>query len=210
MHLIDIISTYSIIVPVLAGALLFRNLPKQLKTLCLYIFLAFTLEMAIWITASASINNLFLFHAFTYVEFIFLSMVFYQLADLLIWKRVILWLLLLFCVFSIVNSIFYESILEFNSNQRYVAGIMGFVLIVGYFAKLIRKAEHIYLERHPYFILAASYLLYFSGTFFLFLVSKEFMGADIAKYWSLHGVLNIFLNLSYIAVLWQGRKVLIT
>lgn len=41
---------------------------------------------------------------------------------------------------------------------------------------------------------------------FLFLVSKELMEAEVDKYWALHGILNIWLNLSYAVVLWQGRK----
>lgn len=207
MYLIDVISTFSIIVPAVAGALLFKKVPRTLKILCLYIFAALLTEAFIFILSYNGANNLFLFHLFTYLEYTSVALIFYSLAYSKLWKWIIVIVSLGFILYSVINVIFYESIFEFNSNQRYVQAIIIIVFCVGYFVELLRNVQHMYLERHPYFVFASSYLIYISGTIFLFLFSKDFMGNAVNKYWAFHGVLNIWLNLSYVAVLWLGRKI---
>lgn len=165
MHLIDVISSYSILVPALAGAFLFKQVPKVLKVLCVYIFVAFAIEVAIFITAYWGMHNLFLFHAYTYFEYVNVAIIFYLLAETKVWKRTILFLSIGFLSFSAINSLYFEELEQFNSNQRYLHGIVIIIFCAGYFTKLIKKLDHIYLEKHPYFIYTGSYLIYVSGTF---------------------------------------------
>ena len=196
---------YSVWAPFIAGALLIKRLTFELRLLVLLVMCKLVLELLANYLGSHGIHNLFLSHIYSYIEFSLMATIFYRLARIHTWKMFILISSIGFIIFSIINLIYFESFEEFNSNQRYLEGILIFVFCVGYFFKLIKKAEHVFLERHPYFILAASYLFYISGTLFLFLSSKNFMGADLHKYWEMHGLMNIWLNLSFVAVFWKGQ-----
>lgn len=207
---INLISFYSILAPTLVGVFLFKRLPRLCKYLCILIFSLAIFEFVGEIASNYLGTNLFLFHLYTYVEFGIIAFIFYNLSKEVVWKRIILIFAIIFALFSIINLTFIETLLQFNSNQRYLEGIMILIFCVGYYTKLLRKAENIYLEKHPFFWLTSGYFIYFAGTLFLFLFSRELMENNNAAFWSLHGILNIFLNLIYVLTLWLGSKALTT
>ena len=203
---INTISFYSVLAPTLVGVFLFKSLPRILKHLCILIFSLTAFEF-LSLTANKYLGtNLFLFHLFTYIEFGVIATIYYSLSKEILWKRIVLTFTILFVLFSIINLTYFETFIQFNSNQRYVEGIMVLIFCIGYYTKLLREAENIYLEKHPYFWLTSGYLIYFAGTLFLFLFSRELMENSDSSYWSLHGMLNIFLNLIYVITLWLGSK----
>ena len=206
---LTVISSLSIIVPVLLGAILFRRLNPVLRLLACFLFVSVLFEGIAFTLYNKGMNNLFLFHAYAYVELGFITTIFYRLTTNSNWRLVIKLLIAGFLVFSAINLILFESIFEFNANQRYLECIIILVLCIGYFTELIHKAEHIYLEKNPYFWLASTYLIYFAGNSLLFLFYYKLSDDGTDSYWDLHSTLNLCLNLGSTVVLWMGRKTLI-
>lgn len=159
-------------------------------------------------------NNSPLFHFYSYIEFGILAFIFYRKSDNLRWKRMIKVLCLVFYSFSIVNLIFWESVWVFNSNQRFVEGIFVFIILFAFFIDLLKNVEDVYFERNSYFWLSTGFLMYFTGTLFVFLFENKFIAYEMASpkeefidyHGYIHGIIFIVLLLHYSVFLWMREK----
>jgi len=163
------------------------------------------LECLTTFVATLGVHNVFLFHLYTPIEFAFVVFIFVyffkgKLTSLGYFG------IILFFLFCIVNVIFFESLNDFNSIPRGFEGLIVICLSIYFFFRLFIADEFIHLMKYPYFWLFSGWLLYFSGTFFLFIYSsKNAMGINFT-YLIIHSVLNIFLNIVYAYSLWLGNK----
>lgn len=192
--------------PVLAGAIFFRRLPRMFKFLFIYAFIVFLNDIAVYSMASMHLNNMALIHFYTFLEFTFISFVYYQIAMKKWFKVIVLIAAIFFYLFSILNLVFLESLDAFNSIQSYVEGIVILIYTLLYFGDLLSRDVFIYLERSPLFWLNCGFLVYFAGTFFLFIFNTELTRSSEGGYWILHAILYIWLNLIYAVSLWMSRK----
>ncbi|MDG1428595.1 MAG: hypothetical protein P8P87_06885 [Crocinitomicaceae bacterium] len=205
----DELSGLSIILPTITGAIAYDKLNGALRKLSAIIFFTVTFQPLAYELGRNGINNMWLFHIHTWVETTILSLIFIEILNS--WRRLFAQLTLVtFLLFSIYNLIKFEHIFEFNSNQHFVAGITLLLLILSFYFQLFVEAKVENLEKHPYFILNSSLLIYFAGTLFLFIFGKyavmEYVPSDSANYWHLHSAFNIILNLGYTLTLWMGVK----
>jgi hypothetical protein len=202
---LDLFSAYSIVLPAMTGIGTYRKQIKPLKKLSGLIFIALILDLSGTIFANYGLNNMWMFHSYTSMETVFLSLIFIDL--LTKWKKsMVRFLLRGFCLFSVMNIIQLESLDEFNSNQRLIAGITIIFYVMTYFFQIFQEAKINRLERNAYFILASALLIYFTGTFFLFIFGKDAPTAVTLRLWDVHSILNIFLNIGYSLTLWKGVK----
>lgn len=201
------LSMLSILLPTCFGAVLFKRLPVSLKVLSIFIFLSVILEGATYFTYSKGMNNMWLFHLYSFLEFATISLIYFFAFKSRPLKVMVIMASVIFLVLSTFNLLFNEQVSEFNSFQRY----MGTILLLSYFVAqyivLLNSRNAPFLELHPYFILTTGFLVYFLGTMYLFLYANEFIKNNIQMYWTIHGVLNIFLNAIYSITLWKGSKV---
>ena len=201
-----LISTYSIIGPLLISAIYFKRLPNVLKILSTFVFINLFIEIVNFYHSYKEINNMFVFHIYTYIEFAMISTIFYTLFKSRKLKIGVFISVGLFYLFSIFNLIYWESINGFNSNQFAFEAVLVFIYCIVYYTELMKNPSVIHLEKSPDFLLVSGYFLYFSGTFMLFISSKELLLTNSAGYWILNSILNILLNITYTVVLWTGRK----
>ncbi len=206
MHLIDLISAYSIIVPVLAGALLFRRLHYEYKILCVYIIIGFCTEIAVYVLAHNHHNNHFLFHFYTYIEFSLFSYFYYRIFRSIRAKNWVLTSLFLFYVFSVINNIIGEGFSEFNSYQRTLENFIFISYVITYYSETI-KSEKTFIEYQPSFIFSTGLLLFVIGTLLLYWFSNAMIKQYANTYWTLHGLFTIFFNGIITISLWKGRRI---
>lgn len=203
---INLISAWSILAPIIVGAIGYRAFSFNIRFLFLFICLTGVLELISGILMHYQMNNLLLFHIHVYLEFIFITLIFFFVYDSVLWRAVSLIFLGIFLVYSIINNVFYEGLEIFNSRQRYVEGLMLIVMCAGYFISLMRRPIHRYLEKQPMFWLVSGWLIYFAGTLYLFLFSNELMAEEKFQFWEVHSVLNIGLNTIYVVAFLKERK----
>jgi hypothetical protein len=208
------------IIPILIGIIRLQRLTLPQKLIWyLMIYTLVTELLSMWYidfydAPIETKNNLPIFHSYSYLEYGVVAFIFYKKAKILTWRKTILALSIFYYAFSIINVLNWESIWEFNSNQRFVEAILIFIVLVGFFVQLLRNVEDVYFERNPYFWLSTGYFIYFAGTLFVFLFEKKFTEYAIAMpkeeyidyHGYIHGVIFILLILHYSMFLWLKEK----
>jgi hypothetical protein len=81
--------------------------------------------------------------------------------------------------------------------------LMYVLLFFSLFSK--RSTKERFLLK-PYCIISFGFLIYFSVTFMVFLDANYYIELNNFFNWSVHSVLNIFLNMIYFSALWVGGK----
>lgn len=203
--LANTIAIYSVIVPLISAIINFKTITNTLKILGVFVFVIAIFEIVNNIHMRYGINNMYIFHIYSYIEFIVISFIFHKLFKTKKLKIGVFIASVLFYLFSILNLIYWESFNDFNSNQFAFEAVIIFFYCIGYYTELMTKSSIIHLEKSPEFILVSGYFIYFSGTFMLFISSKELLLTNNEGYWILNSVLNILLNTIYTVVLWRGR-----
>jgi len=141
------------------------------------------------------------FHAHTFIEFVSIAVIYYLIAQNLRIRLRIKQFSVVFVILSVFNLIFLEEFTEFNSNQRYLEGILLLVIFFLSWFYFQNSGERNYL------FLNAAFIIYFSGTLLVFILSKElFRGERVNYLWIIHSLLNIGLNISFAIFLLREMK----
>ena len=199
------ILSFSILLPTIAVFLTIWKQPKTLKKLSVFVLITAVLEATASFYVAHSINNMFLFHIYSYIEVIGIAWIYWNLIKGRL-KIVIITLVTIFLLFSIINIINWETLLEFNANQRYVGGMVITIFTLLYFSQIFIDAKIQRIESDHYFWFSSILLIYTAGTLFLFILGKQVHTEDNHMYWDLHNVLNVLLNIGFALTLWMGTK----
>ena len=206
IELLVYIAIGSSFIPAALGILNFQKQQKALKILSAFVVLCAVTEIVnLIIVVKFEISNLPLHHFYTVVEFsvalIISSIILYPSKN----ARII-YCMIIVSVLSIllVDLAFFESLDMLNSIPRVIEGLTMIAISVLFFYKVFVATELVDILKYPYFWLFTGWLVYFSGTFFLFVYSYK-TGMTIT-YPAIHSVLYIILNLVYTYVLWLGSR----
>lgn len=110
-----------------------------------------------------------------------------------------------FGLFTVYSVLFIETISEFNAVQRWVEMVLLIQIILLYLRELSMLRSSVQMKKNPFFWLSVGYLIYFTGTIYLFVNQKYFLEHGQTQYWIIHGIFNIFLNAVFTVVLWKSR-----
>ena len=207
--ILHIVSSISILLPIFISIIRFRFLDNVLRTLSYLLFLSLLFEIIIEFTVRRNINNLPFLHLFTIVEFSFLGLIFYKVFTHPLFKKAIIVTIIAFAAFAVINALFIQTLYEFNTIARAVESFLLILLALLFFYKIFRESVVVHLGRYPMFWISSGILVYFSGSFFLFIFSNYILeqpGDMLYSYWGIHSVLNIFLNLFFAMGLWYSSQ----
>jgi hypothetical protein len=200
----DFGSIISSIVPATFGLLMFNKLNKTLRFLSVFCIVFCIVDLVFSILGKNGIHNIFIMHLTTPVEFamilhLFVLIAFNKSKILLEFVAIIIFVII--CSF---NTYYLQSINVPNSLARGTEAVVIITLCVNFYYQIFKSDQNINLIQYPYFWLVSGFLIYFSGTLFLFVVTnnKEFN----ITYPAIHSVLYIILNLVYTYVLWLGSR----
>lgn len=154
-------------------------------------------------------NNMFLFHIQSTVEFALISLIYFRLFRTPRYKQVVKLFMLLFGLISVYSILFIDGLNEFNTVQRYLEMFFLNFVILLFIRELAVLPKFIPMRQNVYFWLSAGYLIYFSGTILLFVNQTYFLEMGKTEYWIIHGIFNIFLNIVLTFVLWKRRAKLL-
>lgn len=113
---------------------------------------------------------------------------------------------LIIAVFSslYLSILFRFELGEFNSYSRSLESLVMIFLCCLLFYRFYSKEEDIFLDKSPLFWFNIAILVYFSGSFFSFLMSKLILNDKLAS-WAVHNISNIFKNLIIAIGLWKVK-----
>ncbi|MCR9171793.1 MAG: hypothetical protein NXI10_04835 [bacterium] len=177
-----------------------------LRILFVYVAVTGIFELITGIMFAYGVNNMVLFHTYFYIEFLAISAIFFFSYDSVFWRGIVGVFLVSFLAFSLIDYFYFDAWDPFKANERYAEGLMVIIMCAGYYISLLRRPIHRYLERQPMFWLTSGWLIYFAGTLYLFLFSKELLEMDSFHFWQIHAILNIGLNVIYVVSFVMGRR----
>lgn len=197
----------SALIPSVLGISVFTKRDLLIRTLILFILCSLLLQIATFSLYLLNINNLPLFHVYTYFEFFAISVIYYFAFQTFKIRRYILIILSFgFTFFSFYSLVKWEYFYTFNSVQRFTEFLFILTYILLFFTTLLRKGQTGAIENQPVVILSFGLLIYFLGTLLLFVNASNFMSLGIKNPWILHSILNIFINVIYFIVIWKSNK----
>ena len=210
MKLVLLMASFSLVVPLAIGGTRFRHYGLDLKALTIFLCLSLLLESVSVYLWSRSINNLPVLHIFTLVEFVFIWYIFHEHIRTVIPLRVGALFMVLFVAFTITNSLWIQSVFRFNSYARGIEILLILLYCLVYIYTLLTSDNTVLLRRIPMFWFATGALLYYTMSFFLFLLSNDMLihfpkGTNMIS-WGLHGVFLVIYHVFLSVALWIHPK----
>ena len=172
------IASFSSLLPLILFFIFQRNTKtKELRVISFYLIYAFINDVvAYYLFRIANLRPFFIYDIFDVVEFCFFSWFFYLVIKNRSIKRLIIPLIVLFCVFSLSLYIFLP---ETNSFSSIIAGVESVLIIsmcIYYFFDQLKESNTLLIYASINFWVIISFLIYLSGTFFLYIYSESKMG----------------------------------
>ena len=203
------VSAYAILLPTLFAALRFKNGNFEQRKLSQLVFISAFFEFAAMVTGPVMhLNNLLLIHLFTIIEFSFLALILQPNIEELIPRKRVIQLIITFSLFSIINSIFFESIFQFNAFAMAVEGVLIIFLSLVCLYLILKTLKIKEPEHSPLIWIIFGNLLYFSSSLFVFIYSNAIMHSDTISLttWGIHAFMSILHYLFYTIALWIKPK----
>lgn len=202
------ISLYSILLPSGMVFLLWRRLRLPYRIIAAFVLLTLCMETISYVLYQQGVNNMFIFHIYTYVEAIMVVSYFVSIYRGQRLRWLYIGLLAAFLLFSLFDSVYFERLGHYNSIQRAVECIWAVILFFIFYIELFNKSVVTNLSSYPHYWMTSGFLLYFAGTLFMQIIADTYLSTDLIAYnvWSIHSILNIFLNIIYTIVLWMGSR----
>ena len=208
---LSLISSFSVIIPLLVAIWKYNRLQKTQKTLvylCVVILIVESVSNILWYYQK---NNLPVYHFYTIVEFGLIIAIYKEELKKTFPYYFFYILFIGFLLFAITNMIFFQALTTFNSNATTLLGFLVIFLSLSYFYALLKETVYSPLEKKPMFWINAGFLIYFSSNLILFYVNNIMFPnpePNEVSYllWGLHAIVNIILIVFYTISLWVNPR----
>ncbi|MCG2616164.1 hypothetical protein LZZ85_17840 [Terrimonas sp. NA20] len=206
-----IIVPASIIIPVITAIVKWRKWNNAFGFIFLYLCFSLAANIASHIMARHGINNMPLLHADTIIEMLLFGFFFIKLFKERRVRQFIGICLVLFCLFTLINFLFIQSIYQFNTYPRPVEAILiiSFALIYWWQGDFDQVSEERWTDIPVNWIISGI-LLYFSSTMFLFIFSNylihQFSKQANIFIWNLHAAMAMLMYLLFSIGFYKCRK----
>lgn len=213
--IVSTISELSDIVPLIF--LLFSH-AANLRILTIYFLLSFLIKLTtiVIIFGFGSSNTHPFYHVLAIVEFVCLYSYFHNAIG---WKKKSLWVVLTIVVLlNVVNAVylqafayypseelgglqdvFHKAILSFNSYAWSINTLILLCMSARYLYTLYLKADNVSIELHGGFIINAGFLIYFSGSLFIYLLGFSILSQKpesfFANAWIIQAIASLAKNI---------------
>ena len=181
------------------GFIRYQKLGRDTRILAVYFSVSVISSLLQLYLASHRINNLWLIHLFTPIQYAFLAWIF------ALWQndhrmRFVLQLsTILFAMFCLIGSLFFEDPRAFNIYTKPVESVL-LVFLSGQTLYAINKQSQEPLAPQPALWISAATLIYFSGLAVLYGLSNTLLSQSaetLRSAWIAHTVVGIIANLLY-------------
>ena len=205
-----IISTASlfIAVPALVSVIRYRKMNYAVKTMACYVLLGGITQVYSSYLGSQKVNNLWVLHWYTPMEFACITWFFSTVLKGFIPPKTFVGLAIVFAVLSTLNSMFLQNTETFNTYARSLEGILVIILCLLWCYRTLMEMKIQHLEQDPVFWVNTGFLLYFSGNVLLFAFSNYILNINHALnlyIWAFHALFSILLYTLITIGLWKAK-----
>lgn len=189
-----------LIISTLLGVFRWKFLPMYFRVIVGYLFWNLMVEGLIYAIPSGT-NNLPLLHFHTLVEFAFFSFVYKEIGLFRNWKEKSFWIsLAVVSGLIILNSVFIQSIFEYNSFAKTLVQ----TILIGYAVAYLFRLEEEDQASQATMILNISVLLFYSGSLFIFMFGNILLKNEyMSLFWDINLILNIVFQILMFVAIWK-------
>jgi hypothetical protein len=140
-------------------------------------------------------------------NFAFLTLAYYYVFG----KRGGKWLVAatsIFLPFTLANILYFQKA-SINSYSNVLLSVIIIIYCIVYFYKLMIDMPSLYIHHLPMFWFNAAFLIFHSGTFFLFAFTAYLINVlknDLIVYWSFHNIISIIEHLIVLVGLYYDLR----
>lgn len=195
--MLRLLSIYSGILPVFFFFLyLSRNKKEGLWVIFLYVVVSFLTDFSFLIFRPRTNSSLsfFFFSLFTVLEYSFFTAFIYINFKKKLFKKVLLVLTFLFYIFCTL-SFFTSKGYSFDSFPASIESILIIVFCILFFYEQINSPDISFIYATKKFWIVTAFLIYLSGTLFLFVYTSNISESEQDLYWPINYVFNILKNI---------------
>lgn len=149
--------------------------------------------MSFYLQSIRSPTAVLLFPVFTIVEFSFFCYFIYLILPKGFIKKSVVIIWSGFLLFAIIDYAFFSKSSEFDSIAIGIESIIVLMLCIYYLFSQIKGANNLLIYSTFNFWTVIAFFIYFSGTFFLYLMTEKMM--DSPSFQKLYFVINISFNI---------------
>jgi hypothetical protein len=200
--------SFTCIIPAFIGLRNYGRLSPDFKALTLYMLASVLFEIPSNYYFYHKMNNLFIIHYYTVVEFVFLTYIYSIHIHKVISKKILLVMASVFVLGSVLNSVFVQSFNEFNSYARCIEIILVLIFSFAYVYELIRT-DRAAITNIPMFWVNAAVFVNFIAGLFLYLVSNNLISFPrhvVKNMWTAHGMLLAAYYLTIAKAIWNQSR----
>jgi hypothetical protein len=183
------------------GGFRYRSLPQPLRLLEWLLLFIFMWGFIEWIFASHGINNLWMSHVSTVVEFVTVTLIFSSWLKFRYSHQMLFVLLIGFAILWIVSKFTFEPFARFDGLTAALSKILQITLSVLLLIKLVKESDsEVVWTQDPRLWVAIGIILYSAGSLFIFALFNKMLQVSpdrLIQVWSLNWTLIILSNLLY-------------
>ena len=193
--MLKLLSIYSGVLPIIFFFLFLpRNKKEGLWVIFLYVTISFLTDFRSEVFHVSKRLSFLFVSLFTVLEYLFFTVFIYTNFKNKIFKQTRIVISLFFYVFCII-SYFTAKGHFFDSLPASIESICIIIYCILYFYEELTNPDVSFIYSSKKFWIVASFLIYFSGTLFLFIYTSNLSREEQIFYWSINLVFNTLKNL---------------
>jgi hypothetical protein len=193
--LLRALSIYSGILPIIFFFLFFeRNKKGGLWVIFFYVLISFFTDFILTSFSIPSKVSFYFYSLFTVLEYsLFSAFLFINIKNVQ-FKKILFIISLLFYVFCIYSSLFTGEN-NFDSLPASIEAILIIFYCILFFYEQINMPDVSFIYSSKKFWITTAFLIYLSGTLFLFIYTSGLSELEQSYYWPINYIFNILKNL---------------
>lgn len=192
----------------------YRKMPRAIQLLGFYLLANLLIQVGADFLWQRSMNNLPLLHLNTLLEFVFITLFFREVYIEQAWfKKYFNYWISVVAFLLIVNSLFIESIYEFNSIAKTLVQVIIMTYVILYFFDAYGRVDFSQVEHQVIGLICFAILLCYAGSLFVFMFSQFSWGSNREVYrglWLINGgltlVFQLLILIAFLKTVFQRRK----
>lgn len=192
----------------------YRGLTKELRIFSIFVFISSVVQSISTILWFQSIPNLPLLHVYVPAGFVALVLFYEAVLDGFIDKKIMRGIMIAFLIFTMINSIFIQPVMTFNSYALMAESILVVILALTTYLVMMddvarRKRQELSLSLHW---INSGLFIYYSSCLAIFYYQSfldsdrmfRFFSRDFnLQTWMLHAVVLLVMNFCFFLGLWK-------
>lgn len=202
MKILGLLSFVISFLPFLLGVVHFSKLEKELKFFVYFLAVICLFGISEFLMSHFNRSNSIIYHLYTFIEYYFVSYLYYRLFSRQSFKTLVIILSIVFFISGIVSKFLMESLNRLDNVTMTFESV--FILIITSMYVVEYLMSNLYVNYRDFrFSLTIVFMMYFGGSLIIFVLSNVFPSG-----WYLHNILNILKYISFVLVILWNRRLI--